>query len=91
MVSIPGEIKRTNRLFVSLRSMGQCDENGKAVLKIDYGSEKFMASPDKPLMLLAALTESCFRLMRYSSEAAAEDDIVKFKAWAMGLNLKVDS
>lgn len=82
-----GDIRRTNRFFISLRSYGQCDEKGKTVLGVGCSAAKLMAEPDKPLALFAMLLDELSPGMRYSSKEAAEQDLKRFQEYVNTLRV----
>jgi len=82
-----GEVLKTNRLFIGLREIGQCNEKGKSVLSVGYRG-KFIAQPDKPLQtLMMPLMEEIMNFMRYSDDKLAEKDIKAFKEWVNSIKL----
>ena len=84
-------IRKTNRFFISLRSYGHCDENGRAVMSVEYSAKKIPAPPDRPLMFIAALLENWIPAMRYSSEEAMKKDLAEFQKYVAGLRVTEDA
>jgi hypothetical protein len=82
-----GEILKTNRLYIGLREVGQCNEKGKSVMSVGYRG-KFIAKPDKPLQtLMMPLMDEIMKFMRYSDDKLAEEDIKAFKDWVNSIKL----
>lgn len=81
------EILKTNRLYIGLREVGQCNEKGKSVMSVGYRG-KFIAHPDKPLQtLMMPLMEEIMKFMRYSDDKMAEEDLKEFKEWVDSIKL----
>lgn len=82
-----GEVLKTNKLYISLREIGQCNEKGKSVLSLGY-SGKFIAQPDKPLRtLMVPLIDEIMKFVHYSDDKLAEEDIKVFKEWVNSIKL----
>lgn len=88
--SVPGvvdtstEIKRTNRLYLAVREIGQCNDKDKSVLALGY-SGKIIAKPDQPFGIMIALLEEMLPVMDYSTPEAAAADIERFKKYVNSL------
>jgi len=83
-----GEILKTNKLYIALREIGQCNEKGKSVMSVGYRG-KFIAQPDKPLQtLMMPLLNEIMKFMRYSDDKLAEEDIKVFKEWVDSIEFK---
>ena len=82
-----GEICRTNKFFIALRSYGHCDEKGKTVLGVECSSKKLIAPPDKPLYLFSQLLAQLMPSMQYSSGEAMKEDLEKFQKWVADLKV----
>jgi hypothetical protein len=82
-----GEVLKTNKLYIALREIGQCNEKGKSVLSCGY-SGKFIAHPDKPLQtLMVPLINEIMKFLGYSDDKLAEEDIKVFKEWVNSIKL----
>lgn len=82
-----GPILRTNRLYIAIREIGQCNDNGKSVLGMGYKG-KIIATPDKPLQtLMVPLINEIMQVMDYSNDKLAEEDLKAFKEWVNGIHL----
>jgi hypothetical protein len=76
---VPGELVRTNQMFITLKSIGEIDENGKTVFSVGY-SGKNIAEPDRPLSTaLFDLVIHIAQKVRYSSKEAEDADLREFK------------
>jgi hypothetical protein len=89
VVDTSTEIKRTNRLYVQLAAIGQCDERDKSVLALGYRG-KIIAKPDRPLGIIQAIMQEMLPVMDYSSREAAEKDIAELKEYINGLRFTDD-
>jgi hypothetical protein len=84
----PGAMLRTNRFYVQLMAYGHVDERGKAVMSA-RGFDKWIADPDKPLSaLFIKMFVGLYDAMDYSSRAAQEADLNKFKEFVSELELE---
>ena len=82
-----GEILKTNRLYIALREIGQCNEKGKSVFAAGY-SGKIIAHADKPLQtLMMPLCQEIMKFMQYSDDNLAVEDIKAFKEWVNSIKL----
>jgi hypothetical protein len=91
VVEFEGEpIRKTNRFFVSLRSYGQCDENGKTVMGIQCSAKRIPAPPDRPLALMAVILEDLLPAMRYSSKEAMLKDLGQYQEFVANLRVASD-
>jgi hypothetical protein len=79
-IEIPGtEIKQTNRLYMAIREIGQCDGRGRSVLSLGYRG-KIIAQPDRPLATMVwPLINELLQYVNYSGDDAALKDINQFK------------
>jgi ribosomal protein L37AE/L43A len=84
VVDTSTEIKRTNRMYLRLAAVGQCDAQGKTVLELGFRG-KIIAPPDAPLTLLQNVVNEMLSLIDYSSKEAAEADIAALKEFVNGL------
>lgn len=76
-----GKVLRTNKLYVAIREIGQCNEKGKSVFACGYKG-KIIAKPDKPLQtLVMPLVNEILKFMQYSDDTIAEEDLKVFKEW----------
>lgn len=82
-----GPIRKTNRFFITLRSYGHCDENGKTVMGIECSAKKVPAPPDRPLALVAVIIENLLPAMSYSSREAMEKDLDEFQRYIADLRV----
>lgn len=83
-----GEVLKTNKLYIAIREIGQCNEKGKSVFSCGY-SGKFIAQPDKPLRtLMMPLIDEIMKFMRYSDDKFADEDIKVFKEWVNSIELR---
>ncbi len=74
------EIVRTNRMFISLKSIGEIDAKGKTVFSIGYGG-KTVADPERPLSTaVAKLVLHVANMAKYSTQEDMETDLKEFKA-----------
>lgn len=83
-----GAIARTNCFFIQLKAYGNCDENGRTVMGIEFSTKKIIAPPDAPLKLIRSMLESMMNGMTYSDKDAAIIDIEEFKQWANTLQVE---
>lgn len=78
---------QTNRMYVQLRTIGQCDAKGKSILAMNF-SGKTIAEPDKPLTtLVMPLLREIATYARWSSREAAEADLAQLKEYVAGLKV----
>jgi hypothetical protein len=86
---IPGSpVKRTNRMYVSLKGIGECDEKGRSVFSLGY-SGKTISEPDAPLSsMMVPLLREVMLMAQYSDLAAAKKDLATFKKWVKGISVK---
>lgn len=87
VVDTSTEIKRTNRLYLAIKAIGQCDEKEKSVLALGY-SGKLIAAPDKPMTIIIRLMEEMMPVMDYSTKEAATADLKRFKEYVDSIQLK---
>jgi hypothetical protein len=82
-----GEVLQTNRLYLALKAIGQCDDKGRSLLSVGYKG-KFIAEPDMPLQtLLMPLIEEIMRFLIYTDDKSALRDLKKFKEWVDSIKL----
>lgn len=82
-----GEVLKTNKLYVGIREIGQCNEKGKSVFSLGYKG-KIIAQPDRPLQtLMIPLTQEIMKFMQYSDDELANEDIKVFKEWVNSIKL----
>lgn len=84
------EVRKTNRLYMSIRQIGTCDEKGKSVFSIGYGG-KIIVPPDRGLGLLILLAEELTGLLSYSSTEAAKKDLEFLKKYVNQLEVPEDA
>ena len=81
-------IVQTNKLYVSLREIGHCNEKGRSVMSMGY-SGKVIAVPDKPLSsLMASLVKEISSFARWSSNEAATSDLAAFKEYVASMEFQ---
>jgi hypothetical protein len=82
-----GEVLKTNKLYLSIREIGQCNEKGKSVFAAGYRG-KIVAEPDRALMtLMVPLCQEIMNFVRYSDDKLAEEDLKLFKKWINTIKL----
>lgn len=67
-----------SRLFISVRSYGLCDQDGKTIKRISMGNQRCIAAPNRPLDLISDLVCEMFDACRYSNKAAFQADKAEF-------------
>ena len=83
-----GEIKRTNRMYVALREIGQCNEKGRSVLALGYKG-KFIAEPERPFeTLVIPLLDEILNFVNYTDREAGAADLETLKTYINGLEFK---
>ena len=74
------EIVRTNRMFISLKTIGEMDAKGKTVFSLGY-SGKTVAEPERPLSTaVAKLVLHIANMAKYSTQEDMEADLKEFQA-----------
>lgn len=80
-------IARTNRMFINISALGECDSKGKLVFSKSF--KRIVAAPDRPLMMFAGLLDNAvIPSFSYSSKDAAVKDLQQFKEWVAGLKVE---
>ena len=79
-------IMRTNRMFITLNAIGECDAKGRAVFSRGYKNKKIIAEPGRPiatliLPLMAFLLESAI----YQNGDDPHADLEKLKRYVASL------
>ena len=74
-----GDVLRTNRMYISLKAIGEINEKGKSIFSIGY-SGKNIAEPDRPLSTAVfSLVAHVANMAKYTSQEEAEADLKEFK------------
>lgn len=89
IVETGNEVKRTNQVYMSLKTIGHLDEKGKSIFSLGYGG-RIVAPPDRGLGLLIILADELARFLDYSSPEAAEKDLEFLKKYVNQLKIKKD-
>lgn len=75
----------TNRLFISVKQIGQCDERGRAVFAAGY-SGKMIAQPERPIRtLILPLMQRMLEMSRYTDRAEFDADLAALRKFVDGL------
>ena len=79
-------VRKTNRLYLSIKAIGTLDEKGKSIFSVGY-SGKLAPPPDRGLGILILLMEELQQFITYSSVEAAEKDLKFLKDYINGFEI----
>jgi hypothetical protein len=81
-------IVRGRRVYVEIKSIGECNDKGKSVLSFGFKG-KVIAEPDRTLaMLVIPFIGEMLRLARYSDGEAAKADMGALRSYLDGLEIR---
>jgi len=80
------EVRKTNRLYLSIKAIGTLDEKGKSIFSVGY-SGKIAPPPDRGLGILILLMDELKQFISYSSVEAAEKDLKFLKDYVNGFEI----
>jgi hypothetical protein len=80
------EVRKTNRLYLSIKAIGTLDEKGKSIFSVGY-SGKIAPPPDRGLGILILLMDELKQFISYSSIEAAEKDLNFLKDYVNGFEI----
>lgn len=79
-------VRKTNRLYLSIKAIGTLDEKGKSIFSVGY-SGKIAPPPDRGLGILILLMDELQQFISYSSVEAAEKDLKFLKDYVNGFEI----